>query len=185
MHAASQTRNPHRVVPLFRVKRLKLKTVRLRPSPLQVPDVYGIGVAWRGAGGATTVGFEWDRVEYSDILRSIDSTAIKGIENLSLDDADELHLGFEYAFLRWEPVVAFRGGAWRDPAHQFSGADALADDPRPGRGGAFERAVFRGGEDANHVSLGAGLVFRSVQIDVGIDFSDFVDTFALSGIYSF
>ena len=46
-------------------------------------------------------------------------------------------------------------------------------------------ALLPAGADKIHWSLGFGLAFENAQIDLGIDFSDFVDTVSLSAIYSF
>ena len=139
-----------------------------------IPDVFGLGIAYRTAGDALTLSFEWDHVEYSDLLEALNPEIFDRAE-LSLDDGDEVHLGFEYVFLRTGPLVAVRAGWWHDPAHQIR---SLSPDP-------FERAIFRGGEDADHYTAGVGVRLRSLQIDLGVDLSDFVDVVALSGIYSF
>ncbi len=143
-------------------------------TPLVIPDVFGLGIAYRSAGDALTVSLEWDRVEYSDLAESL-SPEIFDLNVVALDDGDEVHVGFEYAFLRASPVVAVRAGWWRDPAHQIRN---VGPDP-------FDRAIFNGGEDADHFTAGVGVKLRSVQIDLGVDLSDFVDVLALSGIYSF
>jgi hypothetical protein len=121
-----------------------------------------------------TVGFEWDRVEYSVIMETLGSEVVDTTD-VGLDDADELHLGFEYLFLESTPLIAVRAGLWRDPDHRFR---YEGDDP-------VQRALFHPGEDALHVSIGAGIAFKHLQIDVGADFSDGVDQVALSAIYSF
>lgn len=141
---------------------------------ISIPDVYGVGVAYRSPSGNVTVGFEWDRVEYSVIMETLGSELVD-VTDLGLDDADELHLGFEYVFLESTPLIAVRAGLWRDPDHRFR---YEGDDP-------FQRALFHPGEDALHISVGAGIAFKRLQIDVGADFSDAVDQFALSAIFSF
>ena len=141
---------------------------------ISIPDVYGVGVAYRSPRGNVTVGFEWDRVEYSVIMETLGSELVD-VTDLGLDDANELHLGFEYVFLESTPLIAVRAGLWRDPDHRFR---YEGDDP-------FQRALFQPGEDALHISVGAGIAFKRLQIDVGADFSDAVDQFALSAIFSF
>jgi long-subunit fatty acid transport protein len=69
------------------------------PSPIGFPDVYGLGLSFQPQGGRLTIGFEWDRVEYSTILDSLDQEEIE-TSDISLEDGDELHLGAEYVFLR-------------------------------------------------------------------------------------
>ena len=45
-------------------------------TPIDFPDVYGLGFAYRSKGEALTLSFEWDRVEYSTILESFDPEVI-------------------------------------------------------------------------------------------------------------
>jgi long-chain fatty acid transport protein len=138
------------------------------------PDVWGLGVAYRSPNGSLTVGFEWDRVEYSIIRETLDSPLVDASQ-AALDDASELHLGVEYVFLATTPLVAIRGGLWRDPDHSFR---YIGDDP-------FARALYQGGEAVLHLTAGAGVAFGRFQIDLGADLSDTSDTVALSAIYSF
>jgi len=138
------------------------------------PDVWGLGVAYRSSDGSLTVGFEWDRVKYSIIGETLDSPLVDASQ-VSIDDADELHLGIEYVFLETSPLIAVRGGLWHDPDHRFR---YLGDDP-------FNQALYRSGEDTLHITAGVGVAFRQFQIDLGFDLSDLSDTFTLSAIYSF
>jgi len=151
-------------------------------TPMQFPDVYGLGVAFRSPNGKLAVGFEWDRIEYSSIFGSFDPVVVETTEDdvdlgleLAADDGDELRLGAEYAFLDLKPVLAMRAGVWRDPDHRFR---SISSDPE-------HRALFQPGEDEVHVAVGIGLAFTSFQIDLAADFSDLVNTFSLSAIYSF
>jgi len=141
---------------------------------ISFPDTYGLGVSYRSPGGSLTVGFEWDRVEYSVILESLTSSQVDPTD-VSLDDANELHLGCEYVFLDSTPLIAVRAGLWHDPDHRFR---YEGSDP-------FQRALFPPGQDALHLANGVGVALRHFQIDLGIDFSEFVDTVSLSAIYSF
>jgi long-chain fatty acid transport protein len=141
-------------------------------SPLisvHFPDFYGLGFAYRRADGRLTVSFQWDHVEYSDIPNSI------GLDDQTIDNANELHLGAEYVFLESTPILAVRLGAWLEPDHQMR---ATTDDP-------FTRAMLPGGSDDLHYTAGLGVAVQNFQIDFGVDFSDRVDTVSLSAIYSF
>ena len=141
---------------------------------ISFPDVWGLGVAYRSPGGGLTVGFEWDRVEYSVVLETLASDLVDPTD-VSVDDANELHLGLEYVFLKTTPLIAIRGGVWHDPGHRFhySGPDP------------FTRALYPPGENALHIAVGVGVVFGRFQIDLGADFSDAIDQLAVSGIFSF
>jgi len=142
---------------------------RASGGPIEFPDIYGLGLAYRDPDGRLTVTFQWDRVEYSDIPHSL------GLDDQTIDDADELHLGAEYVFLGSTPVIAVRLGAWLDPDHQMR---ATIDEP-------FIRALMPRGDDEVHFAAGLGVAMQQFQIDLAIDFADRADTFSLSAIYSF
>jgi long-chain fatty acid transport protein len=144
-------------------------------TPIGFPDVYGLGFSFQPQDGRLTIAFEWDRVEYSTILDSIDQEVI-GTSEISLEDGEELHLGAEYVFLRSSTLAAARLGVWLDPNHR----------PHFTRNGdQLEQALFPPGDDQIHYALGLGLAFKRFQIDLGADFSDQVDTLSVSAIYSF
>jgi long-subunit fatty acid transport protein len=158
-------------------------TILTIATPMQFPDVYGLGVAYRSPDGKLAIGFEWDRVGYSSIFDSFDPVVIETLDDdldlgiyLAADDGNELRLGVEYAFLDLNPVLAVRAGVWLDPDHRFRSIHPYDPD---------HRASFVAGEDEVHVAVGFGLAFKSFQIDLAADFSDLVDTASLSVIYSF
>ena len=144
--------------------------------PLKIPNVFGLGLAYSSKGGSWTASVEWDRVLYSEILESIGRSDMIGTTTVLLDDADELRLGLEYVFLQWSPLVAIRGGVWRNPDHTIRSIET--EDP-------LEIALLPGGEDDIHFATGLGIVFKDLQIDLAVDFSDQVDTAALSLIFQF
>jgi long-subunit fatty acid transport protein len=144
--------------------------------PLDVPNVYGLGLAYRSKNGSWTASFEWDRVLYSSILESLNESSIIETELIRLDDVSELRFGFEYAFLRRTPLLALRGGVWRNPDHTIRSIETV--DP-------LELALLPGGEDDVHFALGFGVAFKDLQVDFAVDFSDLVDTASLSLIYRF
>jgi hypothetical protein len=135
----------------------------------EFPNVYGLGFAYRAPDGRLTVTFQWDRVNYSSIVDSLE------LDDQTVDDADELHLGAEYVFLRSTPIIAARLGTWWEPDHQLR---ATIDDP-------LLRALLPPGDDEMHYSAGLGVAMQNFQIDLGIDFADRADTVSLSAIYSF
>lgn len=140
---------------------------------LDLPDSYGLGAAVRAVEGALTVAFEWDHVGYSSLVDGLSAVA-GGDEGLSIDDADELHLGAEYAFLKVNPVLAARAGFWFDPDHRACsatpGSPYVCDDESG---------------DEVHATAGFGLAFRKFQLDIGIDQSRSLIAFSISGIVSF
>jgi hypothetical protein len=147
--------------------------VQVSSGPLEFPDVFGFGFAYKSQGGASTPTFEWDVVQYSVILDSFRRIEPQILEKM--DDGNEVHFGFEYVFLGTSPLVALRLGAWLDPDHRFATAE---DD-------IFKQATFRPGEDEWHLAMGFGLAFERFQIDLGLDLSELVDTASVSLIFSF
>ncbi len=140
------------------------------------PDVIGLGISYRSRNGRWTGALEWRRVEYSSFLESLLSQ--QRDDGDTLDDADEIHLGGEYAFFAGTSVLAVRLGIWHDPDHQIrSEADPLE---KP-----FITAILPAGEDELHLTGGFGIAFERLQIDLGIDLSERIDTASLSAIYSF
>lgn len=138
--------------------------------PVEFPDTYGIGFAYRAPSGRLTVSFQWDHVEYSSIAASLQ------LDDQTIDDINTLHLGAEYVFLDSTPVIALRLGSWFEPDHQVRAT--TIDDP-------YLQALLPPGDDDVHISGGLGLATKRFQIDFAMDFADRVDTLALSAIYNF
>ena len=137
--------------------------------PAKYPDTYGLGVAFRSPGGRWTAALEWDRITYSDMVKSME------LEDQTVDDGDEVHIGCEYVFLGSRPLLALRAGAWLDPGHVMW---ATSDDP-------YTQALLRPVGDEMHYAVGFGMAFERFQLDGAIDFSELVDTISLSAIFSF
>lgn len=138
--------------------------------PLTLPTVYGVGVSLRPGAGHFVVGVEWDQVDYSGLLLSIDGTPVRA----AADDVAEVHLGGEYVVLEWSPVVAFRLGVWREPGRSVTIAVP----------GSPESRRIQEGDDI-HVAGGLGIAWNRVQLDLGVDHSDRESTVSVSMIYSF
>lgn len=140
---------------------------------LELPDSYGLGTAYRSRNGALTLAAEWDRVSYSSLRDGL-AAIVGGDDDLSIHDANELHLGAEYAFLKVNPVLAARGGLWLDPDHRACSST---------QGSPYVCDADSG--DEVHVTAGFGVAFRRFQLDIGIDQSRSLVAFSLSGIVSF
>ncbi len=110
-------------------------------------------------------------------MESLDlEPVVREEEDVELRDANELHIGLEYAFITRSPLVALRLGAWLDPDHRFR----CIEDSDP-----VCQALFRGGDDELHFAIGLGIAFAPFQLDVGLDLSELVDTLSVSAIFSF
>jgi len=147
-------------------------------APFHVPDVYGVGMAFRPS-DACRLAFDYDRVRYSQLLDGfvdifklsmLDEDISPELDRFVIDDADELHLGAEYAFLRHWPVLTVRAGGWYEPDHslRFEGENV-------GFG-----AVFRRRDAQVHLTAGLGLALRRLQLDLALDHSSRVSVVSLS-----
>lgn len=143
--------------------------VRRTGIPIHFPDAYGLGAAYRASDGRLTLSVQWDRVEYSDLMRSVEA------EGVAIDDADQLHIGAEYVFLDWTPIIAVRFGAWREPDHQVH---STSND-------VWERALLPRRRDETHYAVGFGAAMRRFQVDFAVDLAKRVNTVSLSAIYNF
>ena len=134
---------------------------------LSLPDGYGLGVAYRAPSGRATVSFEWDQIEYTDVVDSLE------IDDQEIDDANEFRLGGEYVFLESTPVLALRLGAWLDPDQLMrgNGRDPIVD------------ALVPAGEDEVHFSTGLGVAFETFQLDIAVDLSASSDTLSVSAVF--
>lgn len=145
---------------------------------LQVPDVIGVGVAYRLSDRAT-LSFDYDFVRYSQLTDDIKDAygrTDQDLENYVVDDGNELHLGFEYLFLTKKVIIPVRLGVWQDPDHKirYEGESEA------------ERARFSGGDDQTHYTAGIGVaVGTPFELNIAYDHSDTVKTASLSAVIRF
>jgi long-chain fatty acid transport protein len=146
-----------------------------------LPDVAGLGLTFRPS-QAWTVTFDVDWVGYSQlnekffvIFEEVDGLPVQA-EDFVLDDATEVHLGFEYVWTHLRTPIALRFGGWYDPDHRL----------RTETGPALNAVRFFPGDDEIHYSAGLGWVLGShFQVDAAADFSDIVDTASVSAAVRF
>jgi len=155
-----------------------------------VPDVWGAGVTWRPS-DTWLVNFDVDRVRYGELTGGIqtlfgypDST-----RRLNVPNGTEVHLGTEYTFATMAHPLSLRGGVWRDPRHSISFKGEPGNNCQNNEGDCVDVALAalcsKGRGPETHVSVGAGMAFKSFQVDLAGDFSNAVDTWSLSGVYRF
>ncbi len=164
-----------------------------------VPDVYGLGFAFR-ATDAITLSFDYDHVEYSSLTEDVlyiflnpednpvsppamsaSPEQIAAARKIAIDDADEFHFGFEYVFFKLKNPIALRLGSWYDPDHRARFKGQPNNDAE-----RSEFINFQPGSDEIHYSVGIGIVFKDkFQLDAAADFSDLIDTVSLSGVLRF
>lgn len=132
-------------------------------ATFDVPDVTGLGLAYRGRGGRFTLATEVDHVGYGGIIGVTDEEGL-GLEARTYEDAWEVHVGAEYALVQRVPILAFRVGSWVEA--------------NEGEGTLRDRSFV-------HWTAGVGIVARRLQVDLAVDLAAEVDTASLSVIYTF
>lgn len=159
-----------------------------KPSDFDVPDVYGIGLNYRFS-DAFAVGFDINRVRYSQLTRRISSAfgepggelEFFDVDNLRIKNGTEFHLGGEYVLVDRKVPLSLRAGAWIDPEHNLR-KPALASEWADSANATI--FSYRTGAQM-HWSLGAGLAFERFSIDVAADLSKYSDTVSVSGVFRF
>ena len=100
------------------------------------------------------------------------ATVAAEVERLDgLEDRLRPHLGGEWVFLNAKPLVGLRGGVWYDP--EGSAARTGVDSQQ------------HAGDGVIHSSMGVGLAWKRVQVDLGGDLSERTTIVALSVIVTF
>ena len=160
----------------------------------KVPDVYGVGAAFRPLDNLT-LSLDVVRVEYSDLIRELDRNLNEddvavpldefpyaryvdrdGIEDLLLKDGTELHFGVEYYLLLDQWILPVRAGIFTDPSHAVY---TTVEDQ------AFQRLFPRGGNEV-HFTFGFGFVLQNkIQLDTAVNFSRSVLEVLLSAVFRF
>ena len=159
-------------------------------TDFNVPDLYGAGITFRPT-ERFTLSLDVNRINYSDITKNV---VLQGggleVDYLAVNDGTEIRLGGEYVF-NTKNHFALRAGVWHDPEHVIRHVGeiretSLDDDDLVLQNTSNTRATFfQPGDDEIHYSIGAGMVFKRLQLDAAMDFSDRVNTFSLSGVLFF
>mgnify|MGYP003595302190 CR=1 FL=1 len=159
-------------------------TLDLEPE-FAVPNVFSLGLAYRPS-DALLFTLDVNRVEYSRLSDGIDSVFARTQTPLSIDDATEIHLGVEYAFLEMATPMFLRGGLWRDPDHRLAFDGQTPANCTPGTfDDCLAAVLYPEGDDEMHYSVGLGWSFQKFQLDLAADLSDLVDTYSVSGVVRF
>lgn len=115
---------------------------------LKMPMSYGIGVAYRHSDELTIAAdiyrTEWDDFIIDDGNEEKSAVTGKPLDKTDIDPTHQIRIGAEYIYTKWKYVLAFRGGAFYDPAP----AEGSSDD-------------FWG------MSLGTGILFDRLFNDRG------------------
>ena len=158
------------------------------PGQVTVPDVFGLGIAYRAADGNTKIALDVNQVGYSQTLGDFSTSfctrfsddfpfpclEFETLSDFEVSDAVQVHLGFERVILVVESlfVGTARFGAWYEPFHEPEYIFEFGD---------LAQILRRPTDDEVHVSIGLGLVIKEdYQVDIAADFSDPVTTVSIS-----
>ncbi len=178
------------------------------PAEFHAPDVHGIGLAFTPR-NSLRFSFDYNRVEYSRIVEGIVdiygialATNSQGInrgldpelKRYKVDDASELHAGFEYVLFwggKTRSPLALRLGAWLDPDHRIR-FEVDCTDKTTALAQCYRfQSLYQPGDDEIHYSAGFGIADLPIgnktklQIDFAFDHSERIDTAAISAVFRF
>ncbi len=147
---------------------------------IKVPDSYGIGIAYRVSSTLTAV-LDLNYVEYSDLIDGMyDQGGTIYEQSFSIDDALDLHVGFEYIVDLEATPLALRCGYYYRPAHVFYFSDTT--DPFYD----LIKKVYPEREDEHIYSLGFGvLLSHDVQFDLAASLGKLTKEATGSLVYRF
>jgi long-subunit fatty acid transport protein len=158
----------------------------------RVPHVLGFGAVYRPVANGT-IAVDVARVQYSrltedfvDVFNDVDSPQNQG-PSYSVNDATEVHAGFEYVFPRRIPI-AVRVGYWLDPEHgiRYEPSQAALTEFVTRNSNLALSEIFRPREeDEHHFTAGGGAVFGRFEINAGVDTASRVTTVSLSAVVRF
>jgi long-chain fatty acid transport protein len=144
-----------------------------------MPDTVSVGVLLRPA-DPLKVAVDYTFVRYSQISDGFTtwlppSTGVKA-SDYTVDDANELHVGVEYGFLKMKHPIFVRGGYWYDPDHKIRYEGTYLSS----------QALFQAGSGTNHGSFGAGIAAnRHFEINGAYDYSKPVQSGSISAVFRF
>lgn len=142
---------------------------------VKVPDRFGLGLYYVATPGLR-FSFDVVRLEYSELLEGNDLNAVEddvydaesdsyqdpdGRDDLTLEDATEIHFGMEYLFrIPQLGVIPLRLGVYTNPGHRIHSA---SDEPDL-------RRLFPKAKDNTHFTFGLGLILNSyLKVDLGLN----------------
>jgi len=147
-------------------------------SQFKLPDVIAVGALVKPV-PQLNLTVDYRRVLYSQLTSDM-GAGFAGVDpkDYVIDDGNEFRVGAEYLFTSMPAplsAIAVRGGFWHDPDHRIRYVGPFSTDT----------ILYPTGESETHYTGGAGVVFTHFQIDFGIDRSELVNTFSVSGVLRF
>ena len=154
-----------------------------RDGEFQAPDTITGGLAMRFGQGAT-VTVDISRVNYQTLIDTYVAPQTASSEkgaNFSVDNATEIHAGFEYVLpTRGSP--ALRIGTWYDPDHSIRYNVPANPDALDQRFGAY----LPGADDAMHLTLGGGAaISKQFEVNAAADLSSRSRIVSISAVIRF
>jgi long-chain fatty acid transport protein len=160
---------------------------RTTTSTFKVPDTFAVGVSMAFS-SAFLITTEYTRVLYSQLFSEYVSVlASQGesrdrVDNFTIDDANEIHLGAEYLLRQIPGRPAIRAGVWFDPDHSVHFAPTPAYDLLDER----IAIALSSGRDLWHYTFGTMVAVHSqIDLSVGVDYSAQATRISTSAIVRF
>lgn len=158
------------------------KYSKVADTKFHMPDIMGLGISVRPI-PSLTVNVDVVSLKYSNLVDDFVS-AVADVRELEkspfkMEDTIELHAGAEYLFSTKIPFL-LRAGYWREPKHSIEW-----DGPLNRQDFIAEAMLYPEGEDANHISVGAGFAWPKFQIDFAYDTSEHYKVGSLSMVTRF
>jgi len=158
---------------------------------INVPDKYGIGVAFRPM-ESLTVATDVVRIKYSQLVDNF-KIIFGGKEYMQpsdyvIDDATELHAGAEYVMFIGKMPVAIRGGVFTDPDHKIKFVNPNISNAIAQINAKFEEIFWNLAERNTSVgfTIGGGIVLQQhLQLDFAFMTSDLIKEFSASTVVRF
>jgi long-subunit fatty acid transport protein len=174
----------------FRWRRLDVGSEFSGSTDFVVPDVWGVGVAYRPS-DAWRVSLDLAHVTYSDHVEHVIAQSFDGdIDYLRLHDTTEVRLGAEFTDVEAAHPYSLRFGVWHEPDHQmYYGGEiyqytGVGLTPLQNEANSHA-AMFVRADDSWHWTAGYGVVFSKLQLDAAIDLSDRADVASVSMVFFF
>ncbi|PWT92808.1 MAG: hypothetical protein C5B54_02955 [Acidobacteria bacterium] len=176
----------------FQVTEVESGSQSLKPGPfrnvLKIPDIFGTGFAIR-PNDSIVLSSDLVRIQYSDLMEAFQAGRNVVTFDLTnedihygIEDGWEFHFGSEFIVLLKNLPIAMRQGYYRKKSNSLFLVSAPGVSPSDL---AIYEAIFKKGEDENHLTLGAGVVFTNFQVDCAFDASKSTTHFVLSTVVRF
>jgi len=149
------------------------------PNTFELPDSFGIGGHWR-PNERLTWAFDVEYIWYTNLLNGYVAglNVLTGSDaSFTVDDGIDIRTGVEYIFFTKKGLpLALRGGV-------FSESDNTIRAESTGTESFATEEVFSGRGSQMHGTIGLGLNWKRIKVDMAADFADSDNEYVVSVIF--